>query len=129
MTRRSIQVPALAAAITPSGTAISTATTSVHRVSDTVGCTRCPMSVVTGRLVKIDVPRSPCSSRQTQPPNCTRNGSSRPSFARMFLMSSSVAMSPAITAAGSPGVRNSSENTNSATTAMTINVAPRRRTM
>ena len=54
-------------------------------VSDTVGWTRCPISVVTGRLVKIDVPRSPCSSRHTQPPNCTRNGSSRPSFARMLL--------------------------------------------
>ena len=129
MTRRSAQVPARAAAMTPSGTAISTATMSVHKVSDTVGWTRCPISVVTGRLVKIDVPRSPCSSRHTQPPNCTRNGWSRPSFARICLMSSAVAMSPAITAAGSPGVRNRSENTTSATTAITMNVAPRRRRM
>jgi hypothetical protein len=38
-------------------------------------------------------------------------------------------MSPAITAAGSPGVKNSRENTTSATTAITISVAPSRRTM
>jgi hypothetical protein len=44
-------------------------------------------------------------------------------------MSSSVAMSPAITAAGSPGVRYSSEKTNRATTPMTGMVARTRRTM
>jgi len=105
MIARSVQLPARAAAITPSGTAIATATTSVHSVSATVGSTRCPIRRVTGRLVKIEVPRSPWSSAQTQVPKRIRNGSSRPSVARMRRMSSSVAISPAMTAAGSPGVR------------------------
>src|ERR1700758_5041965 len=47
----------------------------------------------------------------------------------MRRMSSSVAMSPAMTAAGSPGVRYKSENTTNATTAMTTMVENRRRTM
>src|SRR6185295_6451045 len=46
----------------------------------------------------------------------------------MRRMSSSVAMSPAMTAAGSPGVRYSSENTTNATTAMTTKVENSRRT-
>src|SRR2546428_7226493 len=47
----------------------------------------------------------------------------------MRRMSSSVAMSPAMTAAGSPGVRYRSENTTNATTAITMMVENRRRTM
>src|ERR1700716_483222 len=47
----------------------------------------------------------------------------------MRRMSSSVAMSPAMTAAGSPGVRYRSENTTNATTAITMTVENRRRTM
>src|SRR2546430_2027012 len=47
----------------------------------------------------------------------------------MRRMSSSVAMSPAMTAAGSPGVRYRSENTTNATTAITTTVEKRRRTM
>src|ERR1700720_2091318 len=47
----------------------------------------------------------------------------------MRRMSSSVAMSPAITAAGSPGVRYRREKTTNATTAMTTMVENRRRTM
>src|SRR6266404_4139254 len=47
----------------------------------------------------------------------------------MRRMSSSVAMSPAMTAAGSPGVRYRSENTTNATTAITTTVENRRRTM
>ena len=42
------------------------------------------------------------------------------------MMSSSVAMSPAMTAAGSPGLMYSSEKTNSATSPMTGMVASRR---
>src|SRR5690242_12027757 len=47
----------------------------------------------------------------------------------MRWMSSLVAMSPAMTAAGSPGVRYSSENTTNATTAITTMVENRRRKM
>ena len=129
ITVRSSHVPAFAAARTPSGTAIRIATTSVLSVSETVGSTRCAISCVTGRLVKIDVPRSPCNKAHSQPPKRTRKGSSSPSRSWMRRMSSSVAISPAITAAGSPGVRYRSEKTTNATTAITATVAKRRRTM
>ncbi len=99
---------------------------SVQSVSASVGSMRCPISVDTGSCVKIDVPRSPRARSPTQLPKRTRYGWSSPSWARIFAMSSSVAMSPAMTAAGSPGLRYSSEKTNSATTAMTGMVASRR---
>ena len=35
-------------------------------ISDSVGSMRCAIMVVTGRLVKIELPRSPCRSRQAQ---------------------------------------------------------------
>ena len=38
----------------------------MHSVSASVGSTRWAISVVTGRLVKIEVPRSPCASAQSQ---------------------------------------------------------------
>ena len=66
ITARSSQVPALAAAITPRGTATAIDTTSVQSVSASVGSTRCAIKLVTGRLVKIEVPRSPCSSAHSQ---------------------------------------------------------------
>src|SRR3546814_8061938 len=56
--------PTRQAAITPSGTATMTTTTIVQMVSATVGSSRCRISVLTGRLVTIDVPRSPCSTAQ-----------------------------------------------------------------
>ncbi len=74
-------------------------------VSATVGSTRCSISVMTGRLVKIEMPRSPWSRRHTQPPNWMKKGWSRPSFWRMRMMSATVAVSPAMMAAGSPGER------------------------
>ena len=46
-------------------------------------------------LVKMEVPRSPCSKAQVQVPKRTRKGSSRPSFSLMRRMSSPVAASPA----------------------------------
>ena len=66
MMRRSIQVPAFQAATTPIGTATAIARISVTTISDSVGSMRCAISSVTGRLVKIEVPRSPCRMRQTQ---------------------------------------------------------------
>ncbi len=103
-----------AAAITPSGTATSTATISVHSVSDSVGSTRWPISCVTGRLVKIEVPRSPCSERpRPSAPNRTRKGWSSPSLladaARCPRRSRCRRRSPP---PGRPGVRYSSEKTN-----------------
>ena len=72
ITARSSQPPARAAASTPSGTASPTETIIVHTVSASVGSTRWPISVATGSEVKIDVPRSPCASAHSQPPNRTR---------------------------------------------------------
>src|SRR5580704_13637138 len=60
MMARSIQVPAFHAATTPIGTATQTANTSVTTISESVGSIRCAIRLATGRLVKIDVPRSPC---------------------------------------------------------------------
>ena len=60
-------------------------------------------------------------------PNCVHTGWSRPSLRRMPSISSGEALSPAMIAAGSPGVRCSSKNTNSATTSITGMVASRRR--
>ena len=72
MISRSIHVPTFHAAITPIGIAVATATSSVANVRQTVGSTRWPMSCITGRLVKIEMPRSPCSTDQTQVPKRTR---------------------------------------------------------
>jgi len=109
--------------------ASETATNSVDSVSAMVGSTRCAIRRVTGRLEKIDVPMSPCSSAHTQTTNCSTNGRSRPSFMRTASIASVVASSPAMIAAGSPGARRSRKNTNSATTAITGRVANRRRIM
>ncbi len=79
MTERSIQVPTFQAAMTPKGMAKHSVTMSVITVSAAVGSRRWAMSSVTGRLVKIEMPRSPCSTPQAQVPKRTKNGSSRPS--------------------------------------------------
>jgi hypothetical protein len=59
MMARSIKVSACQAATTPIGTATQMAITSVTAISDRVGSTRWAIIAATGRLVKIDVPRSP----------------------------------------------------------------------
>ena len=64
MMTRSNQVPAFQAASTPIGTATMIENISVTIISDSVGSMRCAIMVVTGRLVKIERPRSACSSRQ-----------------------------------------------------------------
>ena len=69
ITARSIHGPAFDAASTPIGIAVSTETKRVETARVTVGSTRCMIKVETGRLVKIDMPRSPCSKCHTQPPN------------------------------------------------------------
>jgi len=56
---RSIKVRDFHAASTPSGIANTIAMKIVNSDSISVGSTRWPMSFVTGRLEKIDTPRSP----------------------------------------------------------------------
>ena len=65
---------ARAAAIAPNGTDVRIATISVQIVRDKVGSTRCPINLDTGRLLKIDVPKSPCINAQTQFPKRTIKG-------------------------------------------------------
>jgi hypothetical protein len=127
MITRSIQVPAFHAASTPIGTAIAIDITSVIDISDSVVGVRCSIIVSTGRLVKIEVPRSPCSTCQNQSPNRTTKGRSSPSEARICAICCSVAWSPAMIAAGSPGAIYSRLNTNSATNPITGIVATTRR--
>ena len=63
----------LRANVSPRATPIGSATmTEISRVeidSAIVGSIRCAISVETGRLVKIEMPRSPCKSRRAQSPN------------------------------------------------------------
>ena len=91
MTARSRRLPALKAATVPSGSATAIEKTIVVRASSIVGSMRWPISVVTGLPEKIEVPRSPCISDQTQVKNCTASGSDRPSCSRMRATSSAVA--------------------------------------
>ena len=91
ITTRSIQVPCRAAAATPIGTATTIVRMSVSTISDTVGSIRCAIMCVTGRLVKIDCPRSPFSTCQTHSPKRTTKGRSSPSDWRMRSTSSGVA--------------------------------------
>ena len=128
MTSRSIQVPAFHAASTPIGIATATETISVAMrqrdgrldpLLDQLG----DRQVGEDRDAEIAVqqPPHPGAELDVERP-------SSPSLARMRAMSSTVAVSPAMIAAGSPGLRCSSAKTNSATTAMTGIVARMRRT-
>jgi hypothetical protein len=80
-------------------------------------------------LENIDTPRSPRRVAQPQLANCSSSGRSRPRLARIRATFASVALSPAMIAAGSPGARCSSEKTKIATTSMTGITPSRRRTM
>ena len=88
MMTRSVIVPAFQAAITPIGTATRMAKMMVAMASASVGSSRWPISLATGRLEKMEVPRSPESSAPTQLKNWMWSGSFRPRFSRIFSMSS-----------------------------------------
>src|SRR5262245_60654032 len=59
----------------------------------------------TGWRETSDIPRSPVSARSSQCTYCTSTGRSSPSCARTRSMSAPDAPTPAITSAGSPGIR------------------------
>ena len=88
---RSTRVPARHAANTPRGTAMRMLKMVVRTERATVGSRRWPMRCVTGRLEKIDTPRSPWARWVTQRRNWTWMGWSRPSRARIFSMSDGLA--------------------------------------
>src|SRR5262245_12422610 len=117
MMARSMMVSAFHAAHAPIGTAMETEKTRVTAINDRVGSMRCAIMAATGRLVKIEVPRSAWRICQTHSPKRMAKGRSSPRLWRIRSTSAGVAWSPAITAAGSPGAMQRKLNTNSATTA------------
>ncbi len=87
------------------------------------------ISSATFFLKKKDSPKSPRSILPIQMKNCVRIGWSRPSWSRISATCSALALSPAMIAAGSPGVSRSIRNTSMATITITGMVAARRRRM
>ena len=63
----------------------------VVSASISVGSMRCAISVVTGRLEKIETPRSPRTRSPSQAMNWMKIGWSRPSWVRIFAICSAVA--------------------------------------
>jgi hypothetical protein len=101
----SVQPPRRAAAATPNGTPTETEISTARTSSEKVGCRRWPIMWVTGSPLKIDAPRSPRTICHSQAKKRMCGGSSRPSAVRILSICSGVAVSPASTCAGSPGVR------------------------
>ena len=89
---------------TPSGIPTSTETTMATMVSSIVAGNRCVRSSTIGRRVKMLVPMSPRTSRETYCTNCTGNGRSYPSCRRSSSTCAGVAVSPATSATGSAGM-------------------------
>ncbi|MBA7482925.1 hypothetical protein ES707_18429 [subsurface metagenome] len=123
MTMRSIQEPCLCAASTPRGTATSTAIRMVKNASESVGSMRSPIREATVFLKKKLSPKSPVSTLPDQMTNCSIIGRSRPSWPRILATCSALALSPAMIAAGSDGVRRSIRKMKTATTSIT-GIAP-----
>ena len=95
--------------------------------SASVGSSRLAISSITVFLKKNDSPKSPRRMLANQMKNWVKIGSSRPSRLRIAATCSALALSPAMIAAGSPGVRRSIRNTSTATISITGAVASRRR--
>ena len=122
-----MRLPTFQAAITPNVTATVTAIAMVMSASESVGSMRWPISFRTGSLEKIEMPRSPPSTATSQRRNWVGSGSSSPRRCRIATICSGVALSPAMIAAGSPGERCNSRNTNTPTMPITSTVEPNRR--
>ena len=88
---------------------------------------RSPISAATVFLKKKLSPRSPVSTLPDQMKNCSTMGRSRPSWLRICATCSVVALSPAMIAAGSEGVRRSIRKMKTATTSITGIVPSSRR--
>ena len=125
----SMMVLAFHAARTPMGMAKLSAIISEAIASDSVGSMRSTTASKTGLLRKIDSPKSPLNIRPMNSPNWMCKGLCSPRLTRNCSMSSSLAFSPASTAAGSPGVRRNMRNATSATKKSTGMAATMRRMM
>ena len=91
--------------------------------SASVGSSRLAISSATVFLKKNDSPKSPRSRLPSQMKNCVTIGPSSPSRVRIAAICSALALSPAMIAAGSPGVSRSIRNTSTATISITGTVA------
>src|SRR5260221_14249412 len=102
MTKRSMPVPALAAATIPRNTAMMTATPIVVTASEMVGSARCAISVVTGSPQNIELPRLPWARLAIHTRNCFQIGSVGQNLLGDFAKFSGVAVLPPQVAAGAP---------------------------
>ena len=78
ITARSSHEPCFQAATIPSGTPTNTLMSMAYRVRAIVTSARWPISLVTGRPEKMEVPRSPRNTWPSQMPTWVRKGLSRP---------------------------------------------------
>jgi hypothetical protein len=109
----------LTAEITPTGTPTSTATSIANAVSSSVAGSRSRSSVVTGRPVTTESPRSPLTASKRKSPYWTMTGLSRPMFSLTWATCSWVACWPRSIWAGSPGMARTIKNTTKETPSST----------
>ena len=95
-------------------------------VSHKVGMKRSPISVLTGRFVRSDRPKSPRRTPPLKRRNCSGSDLSRPRSARTRATVSGFASGPAARRAGSPGSRCTNRNTSTPTSAR-VGIRPSRR--
>ncbi|MDT4850459.1 hypothetical protein FQZ97_846110 [compost metagenome] len=84
-------------------------------VSSSVGMKRSPISSLTGRLVRSELPNSPRIALEKKLTNCSGSGRSRPRSLRTSSTVAESASGPAASRAGSPGSRWTNRNTSTAT--------------
>src|SRR5215217_7901980 len=101
----------LTAEITPTGTPTSTAMSMAKAVSSKVAGSRTRSSIVTGRPVTMESPRSPLAASLRKRPYWTRIGLSSPILAVRAWTCSWVAFCPRSIWAGSPGMARTIKNT------------------
>src|SRR5918993_2709407 len=114
----------LTAEITPTGTPTSTATNMAKAVRSSAAGNLTRSSLVTGRPVTMEVPRSPLAASLRKSPYCTITGLSSPICSRRACTCSWVASWPRSIWAGSPGIARTMKKTTMETptrTGMTCN--------
>ena len=101
----------LTAEITPTGIPTRMAMSIANAVSSRVAGNRVSSSVVTGRPVTMESPRSPLRASLRKSPYWTKIGLSRPMFSLICWTCSWVACWPSMIWAGSPGMARTMKNT------------------
>jgi hypothetical protein len=124
---RSSQVPWRSPARTPEPTPMTTASTIAVSARASVGGAASRMLVVTGRPVNSDSPRSPRNTPPSHDTYCSTTGRFSPSCSRIRSTSATVAFSPAMTSAGSPGMSLTMRKVRSETSQRTSSPPPTRR--